>query len=556
MATRIISYKDRSAFIRPTSSPKLRKLVYCHDYMINSSIMCTPARIPYPELPGVQFTSLSTSLVSNLTVDILESTYVNNGAIHAEGVSFCNLTTTYTHTGESDTVTISIYLPEEWNGRMQGVGGGGYSAGGVNFPVLQYTMLGAVSEGYSAITTNAGHSSINPDDWILKSPGHVNLQLLEEFGSTSLNELSIIGKAITESYYGKPPAYSYWNGCSQGGRQGFKIAEKYPTAFDGIVASAPAVDFAGLGVADHWPQVVMKALGHYPKNCEFVAITEAFIKYCDGNDGLFDGIVTDPDSCDFDPYSVVNKTIDCPDIDAGTTRVSEAAIKVVIATWDGAQKSDGSFLWYGLKKGASLVDEMIPLGVNAGLATTNCVGNGTCTGHTMAVVDAWIRLLIKKDPTFDVSTVTVDELRVLFQQSLDEYGPVFNVEPNLDGFREAGGKLLTYHGLADAILPTDSSSDFYEKVAKHDKRINDYYRLFEAPGLAHCWSGSGGYYPAGIFKALVSWVESDIVPDKLVAATSESLGPARESILCPYPQKVRYNGTSSNATAGDFYCDN
>ncbi|KAI1475100.1 tannase and feruloyl esterase [Daldinia eschscholtzii] len=518
--------------------------------------MCTPAHISYPDLPGVQFTSLSASLVSNLTIQVPESTYVNHGAIYAEDVSFCNLTTTYTHTGKSDTVTISVYLPEKWNGRMQGVGGGGYSAGGVNIMLIDYGMLGAVAEGYSAVTTNAGHASLSPDDWILKSPGHVDLHLLEEFGSNSLNELSIIGKAITKSYYGKPPKYSYWNGCSQGGRQGFKIAEKYPTAFDGIVASAPAVDFAGLGVANHWPQVVMKALGQYPKNCEFVAITEAFIEYCDGNDGLLDGIVTDPDSCDFDPYSLVNKSIDCQDVDAGTVQISEAAVNVTIATWTGARKSDGSFLWWGIRKGGDLVDKVISLGVNTGLATTTCSGNGTCTGRTLDIVDAWIRLLIKKDATFDVTTVTIEDIQDLFQQSLDEYGPIFNVEPNLDAFREAGGKIISYHGLADAILPPESSTNFYDNVAAHDKQIHDYYRLFEAPGLAHCWAGSGGYYPAGFFEALVSWVESGVAPDSVLAETSVENGPVRQSILCPYPQKAHYNGTGSNVTANDFYCSN
>ncbi|KAF3070561.1 hypothetical protein GL218_00704 [Daldinia childiae] len=207
-------------------------------------------------------------------------------------------------------------------------------------------------------------------------------------------------------------------------------------AFDGIVASAPAVDLAGLGVGDHWPQVVMKAMGQYPKNCELAAITEAFIKHCDGDDGLLDGIVTDPDSCDFDPHSVVNKSIDCQDTDSGTVKISEAAINVAIATWTGAQKSDGSFLWWGVKKGSSLVDGDTKLGVSPGLATTTCSGNGTCTGHTMEIVDAWIRLLIKKDPTFDVTTVTIEEFQDLFQQSLDEYGSIINVKPNLDAFRD------------------------------------------------------------------------------------------------------------------------
>ncbi|KAI1381465.1 tannase and feruloyl esterase [Hypoxylon crocopeplum] len=520
------------------------------------SVMCSPSNIPYPDLPGAQFTSLGASLVSNLTIQIPESAYTNNGALNVQGVSFCNVTTTYTHGEGTETVTISVYLPEtNWNGRMQGIGGGGWNAGGLHFPPASMSMLGAVAEGYSA-ATDAGHASLDPEDWVLLSPGHVNLRLLEDFGSTSLNELSIIGKAITKSYYGKPPTYSYWNGCSQGGRQGMKLAEKYPTAFDGIVASAPALDLAGLGVGDLWPQVVMNTMDQYPKNCELVAITQAAVEYCDGFDGLIDGIISNPDTCNFDPYSIVDRPLTCND--TGTpemVHISKTAAQIANATWTGARKIDNSFLWWGIKKGARLVEENVGFVIIPGLATTVCLQNGTCAGKPMEISDQWTRLIVKKDHSFDVSTITAVEFEDLFRASMEEYGSIFNVEPNLNAFRDAGGKVMSYHGLADTVIPPDSTRHLYERIAAQDKYVHEYYRLFEAPGLDHCYSGAGGYYPAGLFKALVSWVEDGIHPDKLVASTPPLNGSTHESILCPYPQKAYYNGLGSSATADDFYCD-
>ncbi|KAI0884763.1 tannase and feruloyl esterase [Annulohypoxylon maeteangense] len=519
-------------------------------------MMCSPATIPYPSLPGVQFTSLSSSLISNVTTHIPESLYVNNGALDVQGVSYCHVTTTYTHTGTTDNVTVDVFLPQDgWNGRMQGIGGGGWAAGGLAFPLAAYSMLGAVAEGYSAATTDAGHASSDPADWVLSSPGHVNYHLLENFGYTSLNELSIIGKAITESYFGKPPHHSYWSGCSQGGRQGMKLAEKYPTAFNGIAASAPALDLTLIGVGDLWPQLVMKAMGQYSKNCELLAITQAAIDYCDADDGSVDGIISDPDNCNFDPHSVVGEPISCNDTGVPETiLISETAAKVANATWTGVRKSDGSPLWWGLKKGAALVEEDIGFTVIHGLATTVCYQNGTCVGKTGSMIDEWIRFLVKKDPDFDISAVTAAEFEDIFQASEEEYGPFCNVEPNLDAFRDVGGKILSYHGLADSTIPPNSTTHFFDQVAAKDNRVHDYYRVFEAPGLAHCFTGAGGYYPAGLFKALVSWVESGIAPDKLPASAPQQDGTMRNGVLCPYPQKVRYKGLRSNHKDDDFYC--
>ncbi|KAI6085580.1 tannase and feruloyl esterase [Hypoxylon rubiginosum] len=519
--------------------------------------MCSPSTIPYPELPGARFTSLTASLVSNLTVQIPRGGYTNHGAVSAEGVSYCHVTTTYAHTGQDETITVDVYLPTSgWNGRMQGVGGGGWIAGGANARVTGPSMLGAVANGYAAVTTDAGHASPDPYDWVLKSPGVVNQHLLDDFATSSLNEVSIIGKAIVESHYGTPPTYSYWNGCSQGGRQGLKLASSYPNAFDGIAASAPVVDLIGVGMGNLWPYVFMNALGHYSKNCELAAIGEAAIDQCDGDDGLLDGIISYPDGCKFDPYSVVGQAISCNDTGIPEiVHISETAAKIANATWTGPRSIDDSIPWWGLKKGARLVEENLGFMTIPGLATTVCSTNGTCVGKPNGVAEQWAKLLVKKDPAFDVSTVTIEEFQEMYEISTQEYGPAFETEPNLDAFRDAGGKMISFHGLADTVVPPDSTRHFFDRVAAKDKQVHDYYRLFEAAGLGHCSFGLGGYYPEGIFDALVSWVESDIIPGRLVAHTGPMNGTERSSILCPYPQKPYYNALGSYARLDDFLCE-
>ncbi|KAI5864199.1 tannase and feruloyl esterase [Durotheca rogersii] len=508
--------------------------------------MCTPCKIPYPTLAGAEFTSITAALVSNITVQVIEGLYPNHGAINREGVTFCHVTTSYTHTGRSDNVTVDVFLPVDWNGRLQAVGGGGWQAGGLDSPLSNFSMFGAVAEGYATATTNAGLTGETPEGWAFESPGKLNLGLFENFGTTSLNELSIVGKAVTKSYYGEPPKFSYFTGCSQGGRQGYKLAETYPDAFDGIAASAPALDFSGLGVGDLWPQTFMNTLGRYPWNCEIAANTDAAIAACDANDGRVDNVIADPDACVFDPFSLVGTSISCYDEHSPeTVEISELAANVTNITWTGPRATDGSFLWWGLEKGTRLVEEMTALGLNPGLATTVCLADGTCSGNPFLVTILWIQYLVKKDPNFDVTTITTEEFEDVFRASRKEWAPVFDVEPNLDSFRDAGGKLISYHGLADITVPSDGTRSFFEQVAARDSTVHDYYRLFESPGLSHCLGGFG-YYPAGTFDALVSWVENGVAPETLVGTSPpREDGNVETSVLCPYPKKTRYDGSES-----------
>lgn len=194
-----------------------------------AAVNCSSASIPKPSVVGANITSL-TAVVTNNFVEV-------------PGNDVCLVTVTLTHPGTGDNVTTWVALPlTGWNGIFQGVGGGGYLAGSPLFLAVE------TLEGYSAAATDAGHTSelteiYDASSWALVSPGNVNQYTLLDFGRRSYHDMTVIGKAVTESYYGKAPEYSYWNGCSTGGRQGMVMAQYYPEDYDGILAEAPAIQW-------------------------------------------------------------------------------------------------------------------------------------------------------------------------------------------------------------------------------------------------------------------------------------------------------------------------
>lgn len=190
---------------------------------------CSSAAIPNPSVFGAEITSL------------IATRYSDYQAL--PGNDICLVNVTLTHPGTGDNVTNWVALPlNGWNGIFQGVGGGGYQAGTA-------ASLGAQTAlGYSAVSTDSGHSSAPADEqvaysWALVSTGNVNQYALLDFAHRSYHDMTVIGKAISESFYGCAPNYSYWNGCSTGGRQGMVMAEYYPDDYDGILAEAPAIQW-------------------------------------------------------------------------------------------------------------------------------------------------------------------------------------------------------------------------------------------------------------------------------------------------------------------------
>ncbi|RDW75520.1 carboxylic ester hydrolase-10 [Coleophoma cylindrospora] len=519
--------------------------------LFNSSVpasACSAASIPYPNLFGAEFLSLEATLISNLSSNIHIGFYTNHGAVDVKNVNYCNVTVTYTHPGQDDKINVQVWLPQDtWNGRMQHIGGSGWQAG-LHYAGLQ-GMTAAVGEGYATLGTDAGlGSEATPVNWGLLSPGNPNLYLLQDLVSTSLNDAAIIGKAVVNSYYGQPPRYSYYSGCSQGGRQGMMLAQKYPDAYDGIAASAPAINWNEFLYSDFFPTLVMNELKEFPAPCELDAITAAAIAACDGIDGVTDGVITNSSLCAFDPRSVVGAPLNCTD-STSITKISSAAAIVAEAAWTGGQKVDNTSLWFGMGKDTPLTASVATGG--SSVAATTCASNGTCSSAGFEIASDWIKLFSLRNASADLSTMTREEYLQLWSDSLQQYGNVETNNPDLSRFRDRGGKLVSYHGLADILIPHEGTTRYYDKVTAMDAQVHDYYRLFLAPGLGHCLGGTGAY-PAGTFDAMRNWVENGTAPETLLA---ESLGsPTLTRPLCAYPKMQYYNGTG-NATAGEgFYC--
>ncbi|QFU88504.1 tannase/feruloyl esterase family alpha/beta hydrolase [Amycolatopsis sp. YIM 10] len=441
----------------------------------------------------------------------------------------CLVTVTLTHDG-GDHVKVAVALPESgWTGRLQAVGGSAYAAGDFGAPLAQ-----AVRDGYAGVTTDAGVSAdpLNTS-WALKPDGELNTTLLTNFATRSVHESAVIGKEVTRNFYRQPITYSYWNGCSTGGRQGYAEAQHHPGDFDGVLAVAPAVHWGQFAVATLWPHVVMNQEHHSPGPCVLNAFREAAIKACDPRDGVVNGIVDQPDQCGYDPRQLVGTKVLC---DGEEVTVTAADADVVRKIWAGPVDEHGRKLWAGLPKGADFTWLTGPTG--------------------FPVAAAWVKDFVKKQPGFDTSTITYPQFAELFRQSVREFDDVIGTaDPDLSDFRRSGGKLLSWVGADDQLIPPDGVVRYREAVERKlggAHRVDEFYRLFFAPGVEHCFGGVGPA-PKDPLGALVNWVEHDKAPDVLRAEKVEGDRIVTRD-LCRYPRVSRYTGHGDPAQAANYRC--
>ncbi|KAH9865466.1 hypothetical protein J1614_009050 [Plenodomus biglobosus] len=495
---------------------------------------CAPSALPFPTIPQAKFQTIEASLIHNFSTFVPFSNNPNAGDVNAQNLNFCNVTITHTHPGTNDTLTTKIFLPIQpaWNERLHAVGGGGWVAG--LHPLIDDRMYAALAGGYATVTTDGGVPSTNvADDWALSSPGHVDVNTLQNFASVSINDATLAAKSIVKSFYGQAPKFSYFSGCSQGGRQGIMAAQRYPDLFNGIAAAAPAIYYPQLFVSAFYPQQVMNEMGQYPRPCELDAMTQAAIQACDAQDGTQDGLIADPDACHFDPFSLVGQDLACADT-GSTIQISETAAKVAEASWNGSRAADDSFLWYTYGHETNLTAASCP-------AQTSCSSTkGPCKGVPRGIWTDWIRLFVKKNAKFDTGTMSRGDYEDVFRQGVREFDSVIGTsDVDLRKFEQAGGKMITYHGMADMGIPFRNTRHYYNAVSAISPNIHAFYRLFEAPGLSHCTGGIGGQ-PLKVFDALVDWVERGVAPQTLEATNQER----QVNVLCPYPQRMGAgNGT-------------
>jgi len=457
---------------------------------------------------------------------------------------FCDVALTQTDSA-GNPIHIAVWLPAKWNGRFQGIGGGGYSCGisyaGTGGPTA--SLQEAVEGGYAGASTDCG---VPPADgatgsWALTSSGHLNWPLITDFASAGIHDMTVAGQAVTRAFYPSQLRDSYFFGCSTGGREGLMEAQRYPADYNGIVSGAPAINWTRFIPAEIWPALVMNQMHDALPTCKEDAFTAAVIKACDARDGVTDGIISDPAGCHWNADQLIGRNTPC-----GTITATDAAVMNKI--WPGPVTTGGRSLWYGLERGASL----------AGLAATTTT-NGVTTPSPFPIAASWLGTWLQQNPSWDWTTLTYAQFDALFAQSVREFSSTIATDnPDLSAFRKHGGKILIWHGLADQLIFPQGTIQYYQRVQHAmggSASTDSFARLFLAPGAQHCASAVGPA-PADPLTAVVNWVEHGQAPHSILATVAD---PATGAVilsrpLCAYPLVARYTGHGSTSQAQNFIC--
>ncbi len=442
-------------------------------------------------------------------------------------------------------IAFEVSLPEKWNGRFYMIGNGGHAGEALESPMRVSQINQALAAGFAAAQTNTGHDS-------RKEPGASfvmsNPQKAIDYAYRAVHLTAVTSKNIIKDYYAKPIKYSYWNSCSNGGRQGLIEAQRYPEDFDGIVVNAPWLDQTGFTIGAMWNQ---RALSKVTVTAEKMAlVADRVMAKCDAIDGLKDGLIDDPRKCPFDPAKDVPACKNGTDsADCLTAAQAEAIAKI----YQGPM-SNGKNIFPGYMPGS----EAVMPGMFGGPAQSGWMGLIISTKPGVPSADFGLaqdtmRYLVHKPPMpdYDCSTFNFDK----DIHMLDAWGKLADAkDTDLSRFRKHGGKLLMTYGWADPVLQPMAGVEYYEQaLVKNGPDTPDFFRLFMIPGMSHC---SGGVCPNqhDPMTPMINWREKGIVPEKIIAGQLDKGKLIRTRPLCPYPEAEKYKGKGSIDEAENFEC--
>ncbi|KAJ5360991.1 tannase subunit [Penicillium brevicompactum] len=516
-------------------------------------------------LPGINMTD------SIVTATPVYNTSVSNEPYYPDATfDYCNVTMTYSHDGKDDQVLLNFWLPPPENFKNRWV-----STGGFGFAInVESTLPGGIIYGAATGRTDGGFGGFDTsfDDVFPLVNGTSNLDALYMFGYQAHHEMSSIGKAFTKRFYGMTHSsklYAYYQGCSEGGREGFSQVQRFPEEWDGAVIGAPAIRYGQQQVNHLFPQVAQKTVGYIPPYCELQKIVNLTISACDSLDGKKDGVVSRTDLCKlhFDFNSTIGKSYNCAATSAvnmkkrqmpapatpaqnGTVTAEGAALARTI--YNGLHDSDGrrAYFWYQL--GSEMSDA----------ETQYDFASGKWEIDISELGGEWVTRglqLLELDNLSSLEDVTYNTLRDWMLEGWQRYEDVLQTTwPDFHPFEAAGGKIISYHGESDNSIPPASSVRFLESVRsimysnltfqESTIALNDWFRLFLVPGASHCNTNSlqpNAPFPQTSLGSLIDWVEHKEIPSTLnsTVLSGENMGDHQQ--LCAWPLRPLWknNGT-------------
>jgi feruloyl esterase len=431
--------------------------------------------------------------------------------------AFCRVLAVSHPTPDSE-IHFEVWAPpaETWNGKFEGTGNGGFSSALGYGPMAQ-----ALSRGYATAGSDTGHQGTD----MKFGAGHI--EKIKDWSYRAIHVMTENSKLILRNYYGSFPKYAYFNGCSTGGHQALSEAQRYPDDYDGIVAGDPANNRSHLIANFLWAYGALYKDPASPLPAtKLPLITKAAVEACDAADGLKDGIIADPRRCKFDPSALLCKNGD--EASCLTSPQVEAVRKIYAGP---ANPRTGERIFAGFPR----------------------AWTGYFVGQpSPSRLEFW-NLWVFNSPAWDWRTFDFDRDLAYADKKM---AVVNALDTNLAPFKAHDGKLVMYHGWADAVVPPEDGVRYYEAVQKTmggAEKTSDFFRLFMVPGMGHC-SGGPGPNTFDAVGALDEWVTRKAAPEKIVASHSTAGKVDRTRPLCAYPQVAKWNGTGSSDDAANFSC--
>jgi feruloyl esterase len=437
-----------------------------------------------------------------------------------------------------------------WNGKIRSNGNGGF-AGGVS------AVTSSTNAGYVGTGTDTGHNSSitnpipnpNPPPATVQAPpsengaafglnvdGTVNYGRIMDYGWRGQHHANLWGQKIAQIYYGQKHTRNYFVGCSDGGREGHEMAQRFGHQFDGIVSVSPAIHWDRWGFSAGWGNYVAnQRLGQNGLDTlKFQDVNQRALAECDGQDGIVDGMVQDTRACTYDAREAVCGE---PGASADPARcLNPTEAEVVNKIWEGPLNPDGSKMWVGWPRGAGNVIGITP----------------AATGAPNLFGEQINRYWVHRDPTFNWRTISEEQFLVEQRNLTKQFSQyVGSDSPKLHAFKGSGGKMIVSYGNLDQVIPPDGHFDYMQRLFTAMGGVSEtqeFYRFYNFPNATHC--GGAGMTTDLLFDALVNWVEHGVAPDELIAQVS----PTRTRKVCMYPNTPVYSGSGSTDDQASFNC--
>ncbi|KAJ5913924.1 tannase and feruloyl esterase [Penicillium tannophilum] len=541
----------------------------CTKEFVKSNLPTSDDKIPL----GITIDESSVTANTYRNYSVTDATFWEN-----VNIDFCEVSFAYSHDNQDDKIVVEYWMPlaENFQNRFLATGGAAYQisngSGGAD-------MSGGVAYGAVTGLTDGGlpyWGSTDFDDVVLLGNGTANWPAIYNFAYQAIAEMTAIGKVFTKNYFGLSDStskrnddkvYTYYMGCSEGGREGMSQVQKAPELYDGIIAGAPAMRYGQQQVNHIASPIQIQTIGHYPPSCVFDTVINATINACDKLDGKVDGVISRSDLCllRFNVSSMIGESYSCAAssesslglgygkrkrADSSTTpaqngTISAKDIEVIQDLLTGLKDSNGDRVYLPFQPGAGFGD-----------TTTYDSDTDSWTIESPNSNGEWVTKFLnwQNVSSLVMTDVTNDDLKAWMIEGMNKYMDSLQTTlPDLSPFLNRGGRLLHFHGEADSSIPTTGSIRYHESVRKimypelsfeeGNKKLNEWYRLYLIPGAAHCAINDeqpNAGFPRDNFAHLIKWVEDGVTPVTINATVQSGDNEGEVQNVCTWPSRPYY----------------